>query len=138
MISSLISYVTASLIASHSPTIRTSSQLYSVHPNIPKIPQSPLTFLEIRNSFPGAILCFTDGSKIGDRTGFAYSISDRIFASRHCNFYPNGQTSCHFSVPGENSLYPFSAVSHIPNCLRLLIRPVGHFKCSFYPPPSHT
>jgi len=42
-------------------------------------------FLEILNSFPDAILCFTDGSKIGDRTGFAYSISDQIFASRHRN-----------------------------------------------------
>jgi len=42
-------------------------------------------FLEILNSFPGAILCFTDESKIGDRTGFAYSISNQIFASRHRN-----------------------------------------------------
>ena len=42
-------------------------------------------FLEILNSLPGAILCFIDGSKIGDRTGFAYLISDQIFASRHRN-----------------------------------------------------
>ena len=41
--------------------------------------------LEILNSFPGAILCFTDGSKIGKRIGFAYSISDQIFASRQRN-----------------------------------------------------
>jgi len=43
-------------------------------------------FLEILNSFPGAILCFTYGSKIGDRTGFAYSISDQIFASHEVYF----------------------------------------------------
>jgi len=38
----------------------------------------------------------------------------------------------------SNPLYPFSAVSHIPHCIQLLIRPVSHFKCSFYPSPSHT
>jgi len=69
---------------------------------------------KILNCFPGTILCCTDRSKIGDRTGFAYSISDRIFVSHHRNscFYPSSRTSGHFSVPGENPLYPFSAVPH--------------------------
>jgi len=36
-------------------------------------------FLGIVNAFPDTTLCFTDGSKMGDRIGFAYSISDQSF-----------------------------------------------------------
>jgi len=42
-------------------------------------------FLEILNSFPDATLCFTDGSKIGNRTGFAYSINNKTFSYRYRN-----------------------------------------------------
>jgi len=40
-------------------------------------------FLEIINAFPDATLCFTDGSKIGNRIGFAYSIGDQMFSYRY-------------------------------------------------------
>jgi len=42
-------------------------------------------FLEILNSFPNAVLCFTDGSKFKNKVGFAYSIADKTFSLRHCN-----------------------------------------------------
>jgi len=42
-------------------------------------------FLEILNCFPDATLCFTDGSNIGNRTGFAYSINNKTFSYRHRN-----------------------------------------------------
>jgi len=38
-------------------------------------------FLEILDSLPDAIPCFTDESKIGNRTGFAFSIDNNIFSS---------------------------------------------------------
>ena len=112
MTCSSIPYVTASPIASHSPTFDTSSIILSpkistsiAYPHSPRSPtmdhdpsQRSLQtmqisqksvyrslFLEILNSFASAILCFTDGSKIGYRIGLAYSIIDHIFASRHRN-----------------------------------------------------
>ena len=42
-------------------------------------------FLEILNSFPKAVPCFTDGSKFKKRVGFAYSIGDETFSLRHRN-----------------------------------------------------
>jgi len=43
-------------------------------------------FLKILNSFPDATLRFTDGSKIENRTGFAYSINNKTFSYRHIDF----------------------------------------------------
>ena len=43
-------------------------------------------FLEILDSFPDAIPCFTDVTKIGDRIGFAFSIGNNIFSYHHRNF----------------------------------------------------
>jgi len=37
-------------------------------------------FLEIVNA---TTFCFTDGSEIGNRIGFAYSIDDQTFSNRH-------------------------------------------------------
>jgi len=40
-------------------------------------------FLEIINDFPDTTLCFTTGSKISNRIGFAYSIGDPTFSYHH-------------------------------------------------------
>jgi len=42
--------------------------------------------LEIVNASPDTTLCFTDGSKIGNRIGFAYSIGNQTFSYRHRAF----------------------------------------------------
>jgi len=42
-------------------------------------------FNEIVNSYPNRLLCFTDGSKRGNRVGCAYSINNRIQNFRHKN-----------------------------------------------------
>jgi len=42
-------------------------------------------FHVILNFSSDSIICYTDGSKIHNRVGFAYSVNDRIFAYRHRN-----------------------------------------------------
>jgi len=49
----------------------------------PVIFQSHLS--EISSQFTDPVLCFTDGSKRGIRTSFAYSIDTQIEAARHCD-----------------------------------------------------
>jgi len=63
-----------------------------------------------------------------------------IFASRHRNSASilTVELQAIFQCLEKKSSLPlFRSLTH-PHCLRLLIRPVSHFKCSFYPPLSHT
>ena len=46
--------------------------------------QATKDFQEI-NSFKKSTICFTDGSKIHNRSGFAYSIGNSIYSHRHRN-----------------------------------------------------
>ena len=55
------------------PKSSTPSIVYKTHLN------------EITNHFPNATHCYTDGSKLKNRTGFAYSLNSQIFLFRHRN-----------------------------------------------------
>ena len=96
-------------------------------------------FSEILHSFPDAIPCFTDGSRMSERSGFVFSIGNQTFAYRHRNSatistvelqailqcivkIPSTSPSFHLN-PFLSSLtpYPLSAISNV-HSFHLLVR----------------
>jgi len=84
-------------------------------------------FLEIIDSLPDAILCFTHGPKIGNRTSFAFSIGNDIFSYRHLNFV--SVLTVHFPMLGIYPVPPFS-----PNTFLVGISSNSHFRRPLHSP----
>ena len=94
--------------------------------------------LEIVNVFPDTTLCFTDGSKIGNRIGFTYSIGDQFLSLSCLHLNLISRTSCDLSVLETYSSSPNSPISNFLHFFRFSIRPDSRSQCPLHLSPRNT